>query len=331
MDSKLTDRIDVCISCVAADRIKAEALAEYLRGRGMDCRAGHAYAGSAKVMVLLFSEAAQDSIALIDDINDALAAGATIIPYRMTDKEPSGAMGFYLKPLHWLDAYGRDEGSSREALAELCAAGLEKTGVSAGSGGPEMSLIRKKAAKRKKIAVIAAAALLVLIIAGAILMGRGGGETAKPVRDMSCDEFFEAFSHNLSDKYGDTEYVYMKSDNGEIKYGVKFTDGNGEHMAAIVRFFDEHDNDPESEDSHFAKIGITNSADQNVLTTPKQWAPYLKAFLATLYPEYSDTEISELLGQIYNTKDGTSRIISGTYQLDFTTYEGTYLLEVIVK
>ena len=64
---------------------------------------------AARVMVLVFTDSVLDSEEIMKDVSCAVDNGVTIIPFRLTDAALKGRLGFFLRPLHWLDAYGKDE------------------------------------------------------------------------------------------------------------------------------------------------------------------------------------------------------------------------------
>ena len=59
---------------------------------------------SARVLVLVLSEDTNQSEYVVRELNEAVAKGITIIPFRIEEVEPSEKLGFYINSIHWLDA-----------------------------------------------------------------------------------------------------------------------------------------------------------------------------------------------------------------------------------
>jgi basic membrane protein A len=57
------------------------------------------------LMVLIFSGSANQSQRVLDELNYAVSRGKPILPFRVEDLEPTGAMGLHLSSRHWLDAF----------------------------------------------------------------------------------------------------------------------------------------------------------------------------------------------------------------------------------
>ncbi|MFO8035826.1 MAG: toll/interleukin-1 receptor domain-containing protein [Anaerolineales bacterium] len=57
------------------------------------------------LMVLVFSGNADQSQRVLDELNYAISEGKPILPFRVEDLEPTGAMRLHLSSRHWLDAY----------------------------------------------------------------------------------------------------------------------------------------------------------------------------------------------------------------------------------
>ena len=64
-----------------------------------------------KVMVLIFTDFANESGEVLREINNAVRCGVVIVPFRLTKASPSGSMRYYLSTVHWLDAL---DGRARE-------------------------------------------------------------------------------------------------------------------------------------------------------------------------------------------------------------------------
>jgi hypothetical protein len=108
---------DVFISYTIADKAVAEAVCHRLEQAGVRCWIAPRDVGfgdwgaaivdaisEAKLIVIILSTAANGSPNVLDEVVTALDAGATVIPFRIEDIRPSGALRLRLSRLHWLDA-----------------------------------------------------------------------------------------------------------------------------------------------------------------------------------------------------------------------------------
>ena len=109
---------DVFISYTNSDKAAADAVCHRLEGAGIRCwiaprDVGYGKdwgasiveaIGAAKLVVVIFSAAANASRHVLDEVGTALDTGATVIPFRIEDILPTGALRLHLNRLHWLDA-----------------------------------------------------------------------------------------------------------------------------------------------------------------------------------------------------------------------------------
>ena len=109
---------DVFISYTTTDKAVADAVCHRLEAAGIRCwiaprDVGYGKdwgasiveaIGAAKLVVVIFSAAANASRHILDEVGTALDTGATVIPFRIEDILPTGALRLHLNRLHWLDA-----------------------------------------------------------------------------------------------------------------------------------------------------------------------------------------------------------------------------------
>lgn len=109
---------DIFISYSQADKAVADAVCHRMEAAGIRCWIAprDAAPGSTwddavvsaikatKILVVIFSKAANDSRDVNDELMAAIKAGATIIPFRIEDVQPTGGMDLHLSRVHWLDA-----------------------------------------------------------------------------------------------------------------------------------------------------------------------------------------------------------------------------------
>jgi len=131
---------DIFISYSSKDKIVADAVVAALENRGIRCwyaprdiKAGtdwgeaitNAISESA-IMLLIFSESSNRSKRVLDEIYYSISEGKTILPFRIANLDPSGAMRLHLSSRHWLDAYDPSWEAHINKLIDTVASNLEK-------------------------------------------------------------------------------------------------------------------------------------------------------------------------------------------------------------
>jgi hypothetical protein len=110
---------DVFISHSSIDRPVAEAICAFLEARQVRCwmaprdiLPGEEWGDSilrgiqtCRIMVLVFSKAANDSGPVRSEVDRAVNARKVLIPFRIQNVAPTGAMEFHIGRRHWLEAY----------------------------------------------------------------------------------------------------------------------------------------------------------------------------------------------------------------------------------
>jgi len=85
----------------------------------------------AKVLVLIFSQHANESPQIKREVERAVAKGLPIIPVRIEDTVPSKALEYFISAPHWLDAFTPPlESASRSSLrpSKPCSAPFSRAG-----------------------------------------------------------------------------------------------------------------------------------------------------------------------------------------------------------
>jgi hypothetical protein len=109
-------------------------------------------------MVVVFSGSANDSKQVLREVERAINHGITVIPFRIEDIAPSGAMEYFLTVPHWLDAMSEPLEQSIERLyAALSSAGDASVPTPPAPIEPQPS---RAAFSVKIVAVIASLAVL---------------------------------------------------------------------------------------------------------------------------------------------------------------------------
>ncbi|MGB2962395.1 MAG: ABC transporter substrate-binding protein [Anaerolineales bacterium] len=78
-----------------------------------------------KVFLIIFSGNANQSQRVLDELNFAISKEIIILPFRIENLEPDGAMGLHLSSRHWLDAYDPSWESHIEKLIKNVSVILE--------------------------------------------------------------------------------------------------------------------------------------------------------------------------------------------------------------
>ena len=137
---------DVFVSYSAADRAPASSVVEGLESRGIRCwvaprdiPAGSEYGEEiveaikgCRILVLIFSAQANSSPHVRREVERAVSARRAILPFRVEDITPTGAMEYALGNTHWLDAFTRPLDPHVAALASTAQRmlGMDGTGSS---------------------------------------------------------------------------------------------------------------------------------------------------------------------------------------------------------
>jgi chaperonin GroEL len=109
---------EVFISYASPDKVVADAVCARLEAKGIRCwiaprdvLAGSEYSESiltaieqCRAMVLVFSAHANESQHIRREVERAMSKGKVILPFRIQDVLPSGALEFCISNTHWLDA-----------------------------------------------------------------------------------------------------------------------------------------------------------------------------------------------------------------------------------
>ncbi len=123
---------DVFLSYSSTDQHAALAVLHGLESEGIRCwmaprdiAAGAIWAQSimegihgCRVLVVVFSANANRSAHVINEVDAAVRKGAVVIPFRIEDVLPDGAMEYHLRTRHWLDALTPDMERHTALLAE---------------------------------------------------------------------------------------------------------------------------------------------------------------------------------------------------------------------
>ena len=184
---------DVFISYSHRDEKIREAVVEKLESAGIRCwyaprdiRPGVEWADaiisglkSCRILLLIFTEAANASNQVLREVGLAVDFKKTIIPFKCDETIPSGGMQYYLSTLHWMDSSG-DRGAVPDELPALVREKLsEKEPEEAPA--PAGSSVPKKTTDTRKMVLWIVSAILVLNIGLGIFLYKKLGDSKKEV------------------------------------------------------------------------------------------------------------------------------------------------------
>ena len=109
---------DAFISHSSKDKTMADAVCAKLEQAGIRCwiaprdiQPGMTWSGEimkaiekCRVMVLVFSSNANESVQIVREVESAVHRGKPILPLRIEDIQPCDSMAFFMNSVHWLDA-----------------------------------------------------------------------------------------------------------------------------------------------------------------------------------------------------------------------------------
>ena len=112
---------DVFVSYSNKDKPIADAVVAGLENKGISCWIAHRdfnpgvdwgsaiaeAVQSSQVMLLIFSENANGTRRVIDEVGLAVSTGLDIIPFRVEDVQPTGILKYFLSMKHWIRPLSR--------------------------------------------------------------------------------------------------------------------------------------------------------------------------------------------------------------------------------
>ena len=186
----------VFISYATADRKEALAVCKAIERRGTKCwistrdvEPGENYQEAivralrgSRAMVLVFSEAANNSDEIKKELSLASRYRVPVMALRIEDVEPSDAFAYELSTRQWSDAFEGWDKSLDSLVRKIDHAGATADGVSATRG---TSALRRAKLRSTKPLLVAAAATLVIAIGGGswwLLRGSASAQHTMQVR-----------------------------------------------------------------------------------------------------------------------------------------------------
>jgi uncharacterized protein (TIGR03067 family) len=133
-----------------------------------------------KIMVLIFSGHANESAQVRREVERAISKGLIVLPFRVENISPAGAMEYALSNTHWLDGFTKPV----ERQFELLASSVESLLARDRSGVAEPPVVAASPAVRtidRRLIAGGIAAVSLVLVAGLFMMFRGGPGQEKTV------------------------------------------------------------------------------------------------------------------------------------------------------
>jgi uncharacterized protein (TIGR03067 family) len=137
-----------------------------------------------KIMVLIFSGHANESSQVRREVERAISKGLIVLPFRVENISPAGAMEFALSNTHWLDGFTKPVERQFELLANSVEALLAKDR----SGMAGLPVIPSNPPARtvdRRLIAGGIAAVFLILVAGLFVMFRGGPSQEKTAVDSA--------------------------------------------------------------------------------------------------------------------------------------------------
>jgi hypothetical protein len=201
----------VFLSYSSKDKLWADAACTVLESKGVRCwiaprdiAPGTEWGASiiagidaCRVMVLIFSENANRSPQVRREVERAVSKGLVIMPCRVEDVRPVGALEYALSNTHWLDVFTPPMEEQVERMAEAVQAVLAAT--HAPGTVPALTPVRPATSKRNpgwNWIIAGAVAIGVSLLGGLVVQQQAIGALGDPRRD-SFGGGFEDFQKRI--------------------------------------------------------------------------------------------------------------------------------------
>jgi uncharacterized protein (TIGR03067 family) len=135
-------------------------------------------------MVLIFSANANESAQVRREVERAISKGLIVLPFRIENISPAGAMEYALSNTHWLDGFTKPVERQFDRLATSVESLLAKEPEKVAE--PPAPAMDRSLLPYGRLAIAAAIGVLAVIGAGALIgMFRGGSGPAKPNSEIA--------------------------------------------------------------------------------------------------------------------------------------------------
>lgn len=192
---------DVFISYSSTDQQAAMAVLHGLEAEGIRCwmaprdiRPGAIWAqaimdaiSASRALVVVFTANANRSTHVLTEVDAAVRKGAVIVPFRIEDVMPDGAMEYHLRARHWLDALTPDLEDHVVRLAEQIRTLLAAPATGPGTPPPRpmpegLRQFRRPSRRRLRLPAVMRRPGVLVAAAAAVLLGGWWLTRDRPVR-----------------------------------------------------------------------------------------------------------------------------------------------------
>jgi len=208
---------DVFVSYSSKDKVIADSVVAAMEQNGIRCwyaprdikpsedwgKAISSAIEQSRVFLVIFSNHANRSQRVLDEVNLAISNQAVLLPFRIENLEPDGAMKLHLSSRHWLDAYDPSWESHIKALIKNVSIVME-TAIDEENIKLPVGIFKKEKRQKKKIGRILGAVSLTAIL---ILAGIFGVPLLKPeeAQDSSKREADASEANEMSEEQQSNE------------------------------------------------------------------------------------------------------------------------------
>lgn len=296
---------DVFISYSTQNTEFADAVCEHLENEGIECwiaprniKTGTNYAkeimdglDTAKIVVLVFSQDAQESKYVNNEIDTAFSKGKHIVALKVDDTFPKDEMEFFLKNTQWLDASPsalKQENKTLESCYNQLVDDVKrvlKTGRIISPGIPEVRIEKKEKSFLDKYKLpLIALIILVIAVIGFMAYSSMTTETADEKNETALSIGYIGFEDNGGGSY--SYYVF-----GTIAEGLN----NSSKDTVHVDFYDKNGNVIDTSDTKLGEVdgNILGSIDVSKKNVDKVSVELKDTNNKVLYKEESNNIIEQ--------------------------------------
>ncbi len=124
-----------------------------------------------RIMLLIFTDNSNKSVQVMREVDNAITFGNTVIPFKLTENNPSGGMEYYLSTLHWLDGLNRPLEDSVNELKKMINSILDDDYLKEDEDGSPLK--KTSGARTKKAAIQKFSRSAIRFIAGVFVAAFG--------------------------------------------------------------------------------------------------------------------------------------------------------------
>jgi adenylate cyclase len=260
----------VFISHSSKDRASADTICAHFESAGIKCwiaprdiEPGATWTkgimqglDACRVLILVFSEHANDSDHVQREVAKAFSSGVAVIPFRIKDVLPNQSLSYFLDTVQWLDASAppleKHLGTLSERVKKLLVEGEGKAGLDAKRPAMQTAPRGETPDTRRRLAALSAGVAALLIVAAAGGWYVLGGRLIKPAQaahlsvvvlpftnlsgDPSQDYFADGVTENLTTDLSRIRNSFVIARNTAFTYKGKSIDAKAIGKELGVRY-----------------------------------------------------------------------------------------------